>query len=297
MIVYSKEYRFKFEGHVFPAVKYHDIYSMLTRRFHYAPEEFIVPEPASDQDILLVHTPEYLEKLKNNSLSPDEVLRLEIPADPEIVKVFCLMAGGTILAAEKALEDEVGIHIGGGFHHAFPNHGEGFCMLNDVAIAVRKLQKAKKAKKFLLVDLDVHQGNGNAFIFGNDPDVYTFSMHEEQNYPNPKPPGSLDVGLNTGAGSEEYLRVLDASLQKIKKEFKPEIVFYIAGADPFEGDQLGRLKLSLAGMKRRDDRVREFVRDLKVPVCITLAGGYAYDVKQTVQLHVNTIITFTREWK
>ena len=298
MIIYSKDYRFQFEGHVFPAVKYRDIYQMLTRRFHYQPEEFKEPEIASDEDLLLVHTPEYLQKLKTNSLSGEEVARLEIPASPEILKVFRLMAGGTVLAAEEALKEQVGIHIGGGFHHSFPDHGEGFCMLNDVAVAVRKLQQEKKIKKALLVDLDVHQGNGNAFVFRQDPDVYTFSIHEEENYPFLKPPGSLDVGLASGTGNDTYLAALDSSLLGIKKEFKPDIVFYVAGADPFEGDQLGRLKLSLAGMKRRDERVRNFVKDeLKVPVVVTLAGGYAYDVQQTVQLHVNTIMTFTREWK
>jgi len=254
------------------------------------------PEPATDEDLLLVHTPEYLEKLKNNALSHEEVLKLEIPASPEILKVFRLMAGGTLLAAEKALTEEVGIHIGGGFHHSFPDHGEGFCMLNDVAIAVRKLQKQKKVKKILLIDLDVHQGNGNAFIFINDPDVYTFSIHEEENYPNPKPAGSLDVGLHSGTQGPDYLEALDASLVKIRNEIKPDIIFYIAGSDPFEGDQLGRLKLSLADMKRRDERVRNFCKELKVPVVITLAGGYAFELRHTVQLHVNTIITFTREW-
>ena len=216
--------------------------------------------------------------------------RLEIPCSPAIVDGFRLMTGGTITAARLALDgrDRVAVHIGGGFHHAFAGHGEGFCMFNDVAVAIREAQRARRAVRAAVVDLDVHHGNGTASIFAGDPRVFTLSMHDEANYPVVKPPGSLDIGLARGSGDADYLACLDGALTRVL-EHLPDVLFYLAGADPYADDQLGGLALSLAGLRRRDRLVFEAARSAGVPIVVLLAGGYARHLDDTVAIHAATI--------
>jgi acetoin utilization deacetylase AcuC-like enzyme len=188
-----------------------------------------------------------------------------------------------------ALEEGVAVNVGGGFHHAYPDHGEGFCVLNDFAVAIRSLQKNKIVERAMTVDCDVHQGNGTAAIFGGDHTVFTLSIHQENNYPYPKPPSSLDINLDDGVGDEEYLRELAKGLDGALAEFNPDLIFYMAGADPYRDDQLGGLRLSLEGLQRRDRLVFEKARAKNIPVAVTLAGGYARRLEDTIQIHSNTI--------
>jgi acetoin utilization deacetylase AcuC-like enzyme len=237
----------------------------------------------------LVHHREYLRKLQTGKLSYLEVLRLEIPYSPELVRAVWLCTGGSILAGRLALEDGAAVNVGGGFHHAYPDHGEGFCVLNDFAVAIRRLQKDKTIERAMTVDCDVHQGNGTAAIFGGDHTVFTLSIHQENNYPYPKPPSSLDINLRDGVGDEEYLTELTQGLDGALAEFSPDLIFYVAGADPYRGDQLGGLRLSLAGLEKRDRLVFEKARAKNIPVAVVLAGGYARQLDDTIQIHTNTV--------
>jgi acetoin utilization deacetylase AcuC-like enzyme len=197
--------------------------------------------------------------------------------------------GGTILVAERALEDGLAVHIGGGFHHSFPDHGEGFCVLNDVAVSLEKMKHEGKIQKAMVVDCDLHQGNGNAFIFSKKDYAFTFSIHQMDNYPAQKPSSSVDVGLWSGDGDEKYLKELRSYFPRLYEEFQPDLVFYLAGADPYEKDQLGSLRLTLEGLRERDRIVIEEARKLRLPVAVLFAGGYAFDVRDTVSIHLNTI--------
>jgi len=237
----------------------------------------------------LVHHREYLRKLQTGKLSYLEVLRLEIPYSPELIRAVWLCAGGSILAGRLALEDGTAVNVGGGFHHAYPDHGEGFCVLNDFAVAIRRLQKDKTIQRAMTVDCDVHQGNGTAAIFGGDHTVFTLSIHQENNYPYPKPPSSVDINLRDGVGDEQYLRELAQGLGSALVEFSPDLIFYVAGADPYRDDQLGGLKLSLEGLEKRDRLVFEKARAKNIPVAVVLAGGYARQLDDTIQIHTNTV--------
>jgi acetoin utilization deacetylase AcuC-like enzyme len=278
--------------------------------------DFIAPKAASDQDILLVHTPSYVQKLKNGTLSAREELEMEIPFSPELVRAFWMAAGGSILAAERALTDRVSFNLGGGFHHAFPDHGEGFCMIHDVAVAIRRMQRDDKITRAMTVDCDVHQGNGTAAIFAGaripggplpstsasvlNPsarlrsahagDVFTISLHQANNYPPVKPPSSIDVDLPDGIGDDDYLAWLDNALSSGLRQFEPELICYIAGADPYKEDQLGGLSLTIEGLKRRDELVFRVARARHIPVMVTYAGGYAQRVEDTVTIHCNTVM-------
>ena len=274
---------------MFPSIKYHLVKEMLLREHIAEPGDFLEPPPASDDDIALVHHREYLRKLQAGKLSYLEVLRLEIPYSPELVRAVWLCTGGSILAGRLALEGGVGVNLGGGFHHAYPDHGEGFCVLNDFAVAIRRLQKDKTIEQAMTVDCDVHQGNGTAAIFGGDHTVFTLSIHQVNNYPYPKPPSSLDINLEDGVGDEDYLRELAQGLDKALADFRPDLIFYIAGADPYRDDQLGGLKLSLEGLEKRDRLVFEKASGRNIPVAVTLAGGYARQLEDTIQIHSNTI--------
>src|ERR1700756_3347739 len=289
-LVYSDDYYLPIGSHVFPAEKYQRIHERLLESGVADVKDFVTPQPASDADVLLVHTPQYVHKLKTGTLSAREELEMEIPYSPELVRAFWLSAGGSILAAEHALKDGVAINIGGGFHHAFPGHGEGFCMIHDVAIAIRRLQADGALRKVLIVDTDVHQGNGTAAIFARDADVFTVSLHQENNYPEPKPPSDLDVNLADGTGDEEYLESLDKALADAFRRFVPEMIFYIGGADPYREDQLGGLWLSMRGLQERDAFVFAEARLRGLPVAVAFAGGYARKVEDTVRIHVNTVI-------
>ncbi len=288
-LVYSDQYDLNLGAHVFPSVKYKLTREKLLRDGIARPEDFLEPSAASDEDVALVHTGEYIHKLKTGTLTLAEILQLEIPYSPELIRAVWLCAGGSILAGRLALEDGVAVNIGGGFHHAYPNHGEGFCVIHDVAIATRRLQKDKTITRALTVDVDVHHGNGTAAIFAADPTVFTLSIHQVNNYPNPKPPSKLDINLGDGVGDEEYLAALEDGLDKSLTGFQPDLMFYLAGADPYRDDQLGGLKLSLDGLQRRDRLVFERARAKKIPVAVTLAGGYARQLEDTIQIHSNTI--------
>jgi len=214
-----------------------------------------------------------------------------VPYSPELVEAVWLAAAGTILAAQSALRDGFGSNLSGGFHHAYPDHGEGFCAIHDVAVAIRKLQADGAVKKVMVVDTDVHHGNGTAAIFRNDPTVFTISIHQENNYPAHKPPSSIDLNMADRADDDEYLGALIPAVQKALDEFQPEILFYVGGADPYCEDQLGGLSLTKEGLKQRDRQVFVDARRRKIPVATTLAGGYARRVEDTVRIHVNTILS------
>src|SRR5208282_4192206 len=337
-LIYSDGYYLPIGDHVFPAEKYRRIRERLLAKGIADAQDFLEPEPATDQDILLVHKPEYVHKLKTGTLSPREEMELEIPYSRDLVEAFWLSAGGSILAARQALTDRVALNIGGGFHHAFPDHGEGFCMIHDVAVAIRRLQRDDKIRTAMTVDCDVHQGNGTAAIFAgtrtasallpsagastldsSSPgssergssqrsssqrssalpgkilgahagDVFTISLHQHNNYPLWKPPSSIDVDLPDGIGDDDYLAWLDNALSSGLRQFEPDLICYLAGADPYREDQLGGLSLTIEGLKERDELVFRVARARNIPVMVTYAGGYAQNVEDTVTIHCNTVI-------
>lgn len=289
-LLYSDRYDLNLGAHVFPSQKYRLVRDRLLAGGIAAPEDFLIPPPATDEDVLRVHTPEYVRKLLTGGLDYLEILRLEIPYSKQLIEACWLAAGGSILAGRRALEDGWAANIGGGFHHAYPDHGEGFCVIHDVAVAIRRLQFDRAVERAMVVDTDVHQGNGTAAIFADDPSVFTFSIHQENNYPYPKPPSTLDVNLPDGIGDDEYLAALDQGLRQAFRSFRPQLLFYIAGADPYREDQLGGLALSIEGLARRDALVFEYARANRVPVAIAHAGGYARRVEDTVRIHVGTIL-------
>ncbi len=320
-LIYSDAYYLPIGAHVFPAEKYRRIRDRLMATGVAEAGDFLEPLPATDQDILLVHKPEYVQKLRTGSLTQREEMGMEIPYSRNLVDAFWLAAGGSILAARQSLNDKVAISIGGGFHHAFPDHGEGFCMIHDVAVAIRRLQRDDKIHTAMTVDCDVHQGNGTAAIFAgtrtasallpsssastveppkNAPrgkmrgahagDVFTISLHQHNNYPLWKPPSSIDVDLPDGTTDDDYLAWLDNALSSGLRQFVPDLICYIAGADPYRQDQLGGLDLSIEGLKKRDDLVFRVARARNIPVMVTFAGGYAQNVEDTVTIHCNTVI-------
>src|SRR6266699_96661 len=289
-VVYHERSDLNLGPHVFPSQKFRLIYEMLLREGIAAREDFVRPNPATDEDILRVHTQEWVRKLRTGTLTASEVMLLEVPYSKELVEAVWLAAGGTILAGQSALRDGFGSNLSGGFHHAFPGHGEGFCAIHDVAVAIRKLQADGSIKKAIVVDTDVHHGNGTAAIFRNDLTVFTISIHQENNYPAHKPPSSIDLNMADQADDAEYLGVLIPAAQKALDEFQPEILFYVGGADPYCEDQLGGLSLTKEGLKQRDRQIFEEARRRRIPVATTLAGGYARRVEDTVRIHVNTIL-------
>ena len=288
-VVYSARYHVDIGPHVFPTRKYPLVRARLLEAGVIEPTDIVEPAPATWEDLSRVHTAAYLSNMRDGTMSPDEVAQLELPWSRELVEAFRIMVGGTVQAARIATGVEPSslrvCHIGGGLHHAFPNHGEGFCPFNDVAVAVRDLQ-SRGLERAAIIDLDVHHGNGTAFIFESDPQVFTFSMHQQHNYPMWKPKGTLDIGLPDGAGDSRFLRELEQALPVVMAS-DPQCVFYLAGADPYEDDQLGGLRLTRDGLRRRDRMVIEAARDL--PLVITLAGGYARHIDETVAIHVATI--------
>jgi acetoin utilization deacetylase AcuC-like enzyme len=315
-LIYSDDYFLPIGQHVFPAEKYRRVQRQLIESETADPSDFLTPQPASDQDILLVHTPQYVKKLKTGTLSAIEELQMEVPYSPDLVNAFWLAAGGSILASEHALKDGVAVNIGGGFHHAFPDHGEGFCMIHDVAVAIRRMQRDNKIRTAMTVDCDVHQGNGTAAIFagtrtasepmpstgppvlGQKPlmrgthagEVFTISLHQENNYPPYKPPSSIDVDLPDGITDDDYLAWLDNALSSGLRQFQPDLICYVAGADPYREDQLGGLALTMEGLKKRDELVFRVAKQKQIPVMVTYAGGYAQRVEDTVSIHCNTVV-------
>lgn len=287
-LVYHELYDLHLGDHVFPSKKYRWLRDRLMQTRFAQAEDFIQPEPATDADVLLVHHREWVTKLRSGTLSYQDIQRLEIPYSRQMVEAFWLAAGGTILAARLALKDGVGFNIGGGFHHAFPGHGEGFCAINDIAIAVRRLQGDGSIRRAMVVDCDVHHGNGTAAIFANDSSVFTLSIHQLNNYPDQKPLSTLDIHLPDGIGDAEYLHRLGNGYRAAFAMFKPELVLYVAGADPYGEDQLGGLNLTFDGLRERDRLVMWTALTHKIPVAIVLAGGYARSVEDTITIHANT---------
>lgn len=288
-LVYHDGYDLHFGRHVFPAEKYRLVRRRLLDTCTAGPEDFLTPAPASGEQLRLVHTEEWVRKLETGTLTYHDLLKLEIPYSRKMVEAFFLAAGGTLLAARMALAGRIGFNIGGGFHHAFPGHGEGFCAVHDVAVAVRVLQREGAIGKALIVDTDAHHGNGTAAIFANDPTVFTLSIHHQNNYPAVKPPSTIDVHLPDGVSDQEYLGLLRGALAPAVAGYMPDMVFYIAGADAYFDDQLGGLGLTKEGVMQRDRVVFAAALRHRVPVCVTLAGGYARQLEDTVELHANTV--------
>ena len=287
-LIYSEQYDLNLGGHVFPSKKYKWLHDRLRWTRFAVEEDFLAPPPATDEDVLLVHGAEWVKKLRTGTLTYQDVLRLEIPYSRQMVEAFWLAAGGTILAARQALETRIGFNIGGGFHHAYPDHGEGFCAINDIAVAIRVLQREGVIKRAMVVDCDVHHGNGTAAIFTGDSSVFTLSIHQFNNYPTEKPPSSLDIHLADDIGDAEYLQRLGNGYRAALTMFHPELVIYAAGADPYYQDQLGGLSLTFDGLMERDRLVLWTAAQQKIPVAIVLAGGYAESVEDTITIHANT---------
>ncbi|OFW05586.1 MAG: hypothetical protein A3H96_11000 [Acidobacteria bacterium RIFCSPLOWO2_02_FULL_67_36] len=287
-VVYSPAYEIDLGGHVWPIAKYRLIAERLLASGLVGDAAFVVPVPCTWDGLALVHRSEYLDKVRTCALTPAEIQTLELPLSPALVDGFRTMAGGTCDTGRLALEDGAAIHLGGGLHHGFPNHGEGFCLFNDVAVAIRRLQRDGRIHRAAVVDCDVHHGNGTATIFERDPSVFTFSIHQQHNYPLFKPASDLDIGLEDGTGDEEYLRRLGPALARAVAS-KPDVTFYLAGADPFREDRLGGLALTLEGLRERDRQVFAAARAAGVPVAVVLAGGYALDVEDTVAIHIATV--------
>lgn len=286
-LVYSPRYEVDIGEHPFNTSKYRLIKEKLAREFDDL--KFIEPKEVDTSVLYEVHTKEYVDNVLNLTLSYNEVLRLEIPLTEEVKNAVLIAVAGTILAAEIALRQKIGIHIGGGWHHAYADHGEGFCVFNDLACAVRYLEKNYGVKKFAVVDLDVHQGNGTAKIFQNNKNVFTCSVHQKEIYPFPKEKSMLDCELPAFTTDDKYLTTLETTLKKVT-EFNPEVIFYQAGADVYEKDQLAQLKITKEGIKKRDQIVKECFKEK--PIVVTLGGGYAFDINDTVEIHCNTIKIF-----
>jgi acetoin utilization deacetylase AcuC-like enzyme len=288
-IVWSPTYEVDIGAHVFPTRKYRLVRDRLLQSGVVEEASFVVPEPVDRSALARVHTPEYLDKIDEDALSHLERMLLEVPFSSELREASVLCCGGTLAAGRAALEDEVAVHLGGGFHHAFGGHGEGFCLLNDVAVAAAELIHDGSVARVAIVDLDVHHGNGTAQIFAGDDRVFTFSMHQEQNYPSVKPPSDLDIGLPDGTSDASYLSTLSANLPLVFERHRPGLVIYLAGADPYREDQLGGLGLSLDGLRGRDAMVLDECVRRRVPAAVVLAGGYAFRSSDTVAIHAATV--------
>jgi acetoin utilization deacetylase AcuC-like enzyme len=287
--VYASEYWMVDMGpHIFPVKKYRMLYEKVIA-LGARPEDFIKPEPVSDDDLLLVHTQDYVNRVRSGALTSLEVQALEMRFSPEVVRFFLLMTGGTIKAAEEALKTGLAFHLGGGFHHAFPDHGEGFCLFNDVAVTLEKMKRENRLNRAMIVDGDLHQGNGTAYIFSKKDYVFTFSIHQMDIYPSNKQVSSLDIGLWSGDNDEAYLGALEPYFPRLYEEYKPDLIIYIAGADPYQKDLLSGLDISPLALKKRDRLIIESARRLKIPLVVVLGGGYAGQIEETVEIHLNTI--------
>lgn len=288
-IFYSPDYYADIgDGHVFPIKKFELVRDLLLTEGTVTPDEIIEPQEASVEDVLLVHTEDYISRLRSGELTQKEIRKLGLPWSRSLVRRSFLATSGTINAAKWALENGLASNLAGGTHHSFPDRGEGFCVLNDVAVAIRVLQRDNLARKFVIVDCDVHQGNGTAFIFKDEPDIFTFSMHGAKNYPLYKEESNIDIELADKTGDAEYLGTLQEALGRVFLH-DADIAFYLGGADPFEKDKLGRLNITKEGLKKRDEMVIQFAKDRQVPLVTVMSGGYAMDINDTVEIHANTI--------
>ncbi|MGE5175164.1 MAG: histone deacetylase [Hyphomicrobiales bacterium] len=288
-VVYAEGYYADIGLHVFPMRKFRMIRDEIVRRGIVREDEILAPAPASLEQVRRVHDRDYVAKLTEGRLSALEEAILELPYSKALVEASFLCAGGSILASRAALERGTAANLAGGFHHAFPDHGEGFCVFHDVAIAIRDLQAAGEIRRAAVIDVDVHQGNGTAAIFRDDPTVTTFSIHEEDNYPAVKPPSDQDVGLETGADGATYLAALGHWVPRLLDRQAPDFVAYVGGADPYEQDQLGRLRLTRDDLRARDRLVFEACVARGLPFAVFLAGGYAADVNDTVGIQADMV--------
>jgi len=278
------------DGHRFPMAKYRLLRQRVDDSDIRSGCKLLVPRAASDEQLKLVHAADYVRRVTQGKLTPLEIRRIGFPWSEQMVERSRRSTGASIDAAVSALRDRIALNLAGGTHHAFPDSGQGYCVFNDVAVACRVLQAEHGLQRVLIIDCDVHQGNGTAAIFHRDPDVYTFSMHCDKNYPFRKMQSTLDVELPVGTGDFDYLRQLDQALHRIEREFVPEFVFYVSGADPYEFDRLGQLKLTRQGLSQRDQRVFEFCQELQVPCVATMAGGYAPQLGDIIEIHFQTVV-------
>jgi len=275
-------------GHVFPIRKFELVRDKLLAEGTVRPDEIFEPDPASIEDVLLVHTEDYVSRLCNGTLTTKEIRRLGLPWSESLVRRSFFAVGGTLAATQAALSEGYSSNLAGGTHHSFPDRGEGFCVLNDVAIAVRTMRARRLIRRAAIVDCDVHQGNGTATIFSGDPETFTFSVHGANNYPLFKAKSALDVELPDGTSDDEYLECLAHHLPAVFAQ-DPDIVFYLAGADPYAGDKLGRLALSIDGLRARDEFVLRECYERELPVVTVMSGGYGKDINDTIEIHCNTI--------
>lgn len=274
-------------GHRFPMEKYRLLRERIGQTL---PEiRLLEPEPLTDEALAVAHSPDYIRRLVGGDLSRKEMMAIGFPWSPEMVERSRRSAGATVMACRAAFRDGVGINLAGGTHHAYRDRGEGFCCFNDAVVAARLMQREGLATKCLVIDLDVHQGNGTAAMTRNDPSIFAFSMHAAENYPFVKERSDLDIELPDRTGDAMYLETLRAALIQIRTQFLPSLVIYLAGADPFCDDRLGRLALTKDGLLARDRQVFEFVRGLGVPMAIAMAGGYGRTIQDTVDIHFQTV--------
>lgn len=273
------------DGHIFPMKKFSGLYSYLVNNALKKPSDFVEPSLVDFGNLCTVHTPRYGYGIWNGDLTKKEIRRLGLPWSKGLAIRSRLAVQGTINAGIMALQDGISGNLAGGTHHSMPNYGEGFCVYNDVAVAIKVLLHSKWVSKVLVIDCDVHQGNGTAEIFKDDPNVYTFSIHGEKNYPFKKPPSTLDIGLPDQTGDRLYNNTLNDALTKIFSEFTPDLVFYLGGIDPLETDHFGRLSLSLKGLEERERLVIETVTQKEIPLVLLLSGGYAPSILETVEAH------------
>ncbi len=277
------------EGHRFPAEKYPRLRQRLISRYPAEALRLIFAAPASAEQIQRVHTVDYYQRVVQGSLSQQEMRRIGLPWSQNLVERALRSTGGSIAAAHAALAEGLAINLGGGTHHAFADHGEGYCVFNDLAVAARELQAVHRIARILILDCDVHQGNGTAAIFRDDPDVFTCSIHGEKNFPFHKEQSDLDIPLPFGTQDEAYLHALRLGLQQVDERFQPEVVFFIAGADAYVHDRYGKLALSKLGLAQRDKMVFEWCHQHGYPVLVVLGGGYAKHVEDVVDIHAATV--------
>ena len=276
------------EGHRFPMLKYELLPEQLVYEGTCTEDNFFEPSIPDDSHVLKVHTKSYFDDLKNLTLEPKAIRKIGFPLSEVLVKRELIIADGTMKASEFALKHGVAMNIAGGTHHAYSNRGEGFCMLNDQAIGSRYLQDKGLAEKILIVDLDVHQGNGTAQIFQDDASVFTFSMHGKSNYPFKKEASDLDIALETNTSDDHYLSILKETLPKLINSEKPDFIYYLCGVDVIASDKLGKLALSIEGCKERDRFVLQTCKDESIPVMCSMGGGYSPDIKTIIDAHANT---------
>lgn len=287
------------DGHRFPITKYARLRDRILESGTLSPDCLLVPDAASDEQILRAHAYEYLNKIRNGNLSEKEIRRIGFPWTPQLFERSRRSSGGTIAACRTAFEQGISANLAGGTHHASYDHGEGYCIFNDSAIAARTMQAEGRAQKIAIIDCDVHQGNGTAAIIADDPSIYTFSIHGEKNFPFRKVYGHLDIGLPDNTGDREYLDTLEIALERILYLQQPELVIYQSGADPYIGDKLGKLSLSKEGLAQRDRMVIGMCHAERIPVAVTMGGGYAPQVDDIVDIHLKTIqiaLEFAQKW-